>query len=372
MSSQSVRRIFFLSPYPFGSAPGQRFRYEQYVQLLTDNNFKLDFFSFLDPRTNEILYKKGHFIRRFSGLIYGFLKRFALLSVIHKADYVFIFREAAPIGPPVFEWIIAKIFRKKIIYDFDDAIWTTDKPQEGAWERLIRWRWKVRSICTWSYKVSCGNEYLCNYARSFNKNVVLNPTTIDTNYHRYTTSFKKNENEIVVGWTGSHSTLKYLDEIVPVIQYLEKRYPSLVFLVIANQKPTLSITSLRFIQWSKETEIEDLAKIDIGIMPLPNDEWSKGKCGFKLLQYMSLKKPSIASPVGVNTTIIDNGVDGLISDSADQWVEAIEKLINDVNLRTRLGEAGRRKVELHYSVSSNTSNFLLLFQSSAINTSATR
>lgn len=372
MSSQGARRIFFLSPYPFGSAPGQRFRYEQYVQSLTDNNFKTDFFSFLDPGTNEILYKKGHFIRRFSGLIYGFVKRFALLFVIHKADYVFIFREAAPIGPPFFEWIIAKIFLKKIIYDFDDAIWTTDKQQERSWQTLIRCRWKVRSICAWSYKVSCGNEYLCNYARSYNKNVVLNPTTIDTNYHRHTRLFEKDENGIVIGWTGSHSTLKYLDEIVPVIQYLEKKYPSLVFLVIANQKPTLSITSLKFIQWNKETEIDDLSKIDVGIMPLPDDEWSKGKCGFKLLQYMALDIPAVASPVGVNVEIINNGVDGFLCSKSDEWIDALEKLISNPQLRKDLGRAGRRIVEDRYSVSSNTANFLWLFQSSAIKTSATR
>lgn len=362
MSSQSVRNIFFLCPYPVGSVPGQRFRYEQYIQLLADKDFKLDFFPFLDPATNEILYKKGHLMPKFFGLIYGFIKRFSLLFVIHKADYVFIFREATPIGPPFFEWIISKAFRKKVIYDFDDAIWITDKLKEGRLEKFIRWRSKVESICSWSYKVSCGNEYLCNYARQFNKNVVLNPTTIDT-VHLHNPDFypKPSRDVTTIGWTGSHSTLKYLDALVPVISQLEQKY-QIRFLVIADKKPDLELNSLEFLPWKETTEALDLLQIDIGVMPLPDDEWSRGKCGFKALQYLALEIPAIISPVGVNKIIVTPDVNGYLCESDAEWYNKLELLINDQSKRNQLGKAGRLAVEKRYSMSSNSANFLSLFE----------
>ena len=143
-------------------------------------------------------------------------------------DFVFIHREATPLGPPIFEWILAKVLKKKIIYDFDDAIWLTDRQQESVLLRIAKWRSKVGSICKWAYKVSCGNEYLCNYAALFNKNVVYNPTTIDTeNLHHPSQILYpiKHPDRIRIGWTGSHSTLKYLDEIQPVLHKILNEYP---------------------------------------------------------------------------------------------------------------------------------------------------
>jgi glycosyltransferase involved in cell wall biosynthesis len=305
----------------------------------------------------------------------GFVRRLSSLGAAAGSDIIFIHREVTPVGPPIFEWIIAKVMDKKIVYDFDDAIWLTDK-NESTLSRIARWRSKVGNIARWSHKVSCGNHYLRDFARTFNANAIYNPTTIDTSYHSRKllteTTEATEKNKIVIGWTGSHSTLKYLDEIVPAIQHLEKKYPSLVFVVIANQMPALPIKSLRFVPWNRETEIEDLSTIDIGIMPLPNDNWSKGKCGFKLLQYMAVGIPSVASPVGANVEIITHGVEGFICDGIQQWIESLEKLINDEMLRRQMGKAGRAKVENRYSVESNASTFLTLFVPSAINAKATR
>ena len=364
-------KILFLAPYPLKSSPSQRFRFEQYFTVLDTNGHTYTFQSFLSPKGWKNIYSKGRQLRKAWAIASGFLRRLTILPKAAGVDIVFVHRELTPVGPPVFEWLIAKVLGKKIVYDFDDAIWLTDRKNESWFDRMLRQRSKVASICRWSHVVSCGNEFLCSYARNYNRNVRYNPTTIDLAYHRLISPTKTND-EIVIGWTGSHSTLKYLESIVPVIQRLEKTYSNLVFLVIADKAPILNISSLRFIPWKEESEIQDLSMIDVGIMPLPDDDWSRGKCGFKLLQYMSLRKPSIASPVGVNTTIITNGVDGLICNTVNEWVEGIRKLIKDPNLRMELGEAGRRKVEASYSVSSNTLNFLSLFQSSAISTRATR
>jgi glycosyltransferase involved in cell wall biosynthesis len=357
-------KILFLVPYPPGEAPSQRFRFEQYLPILRQQGFTIRMQSFTASSDWRVLYARGKALHKLAILFRGLFRRLVMLPTLPAYSMVFIHREAAPVGSPVFEWIIAKVFRKKIIYDFDDAIWLTDKNRESFVERMLRWRSKAGFICRWSYRISCGNAYLAGYARKFNSRVVINPTTIDTetlhNPKRYTV--ERDPSRITIGWTGSHSTLKYLDGIVPVIQRLEEKFHRVTFLIIADRNPELPLDHVTFIPWSKEHEARDLLKMDIGIMPLPDDEWTRGKCGFKALQYMAMEIPCVASPVGVNTEIIDQGINGFLAGNAEEWVASLEKLINDATLRIVMGQEGRKKVEALYSVSSNAAHFLSLFE----------
>lgn len=358
----SNKKIVFIVPYPFGIAPGQRFRYEQYLAILR-LDFSVDIRPFLDEQTYALLYKPSNTWRKVWGIVKGFTLRVFSLPAIANADFVFIYREAAPVGPPILEWIIAKLLHKKIIYDFDDAIWLTDKHKESVLFSVIRWRSKVASICKWSYKVSCGNEYLCAYARQFSNQVTYNPTTIDTEtlHNRKLYTVVKNPSKTVIGWTGSHSTLKYLKVIEAGLIELTKKYPSLELVVIADQEPELTLKNVKFIPWSYTTEITGLLEADIGIMPLPDDQWAKGKCGFKALQYMALELPAIASPVGVNAQIIEHRKNGFLCSTPEEWITAIDQLLTDKELREQIGKAGREKILNEFSVKSNTQNFLNLF-----------
>ncbi|HWA33430.1 MAG TPA: glycosyltransferase family 4 protein [Cyclobacteriaceae bacterium] len=354
-------KILFLVPYPLNESPSQRFRFEQYFDSLKSRGHTFEIHPFFREQNWRLIYGNKHSFKIWI-IISGFWRRLMLVPRISRFDAVFVHREAAPIGPPVFEWLIAKIFRKKIIYDFDDAIWLTDKTNESAATKFFKWRRKVGSICSWSYKVSCGNDYLCNYARQFNTRVIYNPSTIDTS--RITSEVLKQTSteKIVIGWTGSHSTLKYLESLESVFLELERNHPMLEVLVIGDKRPILKIKSMKFLNWSAETELEDLAKIDIGVMPLPDDEWSKGKCGFKALQYMSLGKPAVVSPVGANIQIVENGVNGFHCAGFEDWIKRLSYLIKETAVRTAMGENGRRKVLKDYSVASNTDNFLSLFE----------
>jgi glycosyltransferase involved in cell wall biosynthesis len=358
------KSILFLVPYPAGQAPSQRFRFEQYLQALRNAGAAISLQSFWDESTWRILYQKGHTMRKSFGFLLGKLKRVYVLLSLHKYDFVFIHREVLPIGPPVLEWMIAKVFKKKIIYDFDDAIWLPNTSENNQIVSALKWHRKVRSICRWSYKVSCGNEYLAAYARQFNTRVILNPSTIDTELlHNPSLFGAPPERPLTIGWTGSHSTLSYLNQFQPVLKWLEDHVTvQFRFLVIADQAPSLKFKSLEYLPWKKETEMEDLMKIDIGIMPLMDDPWAKGKCGFKILQYMALGIPTVASPVGVNTKIIAHGANGFLCNSVDEWQKSLESLIASKELRLLIGSAGRKNVIENYSVSSNTGNFLSLFE----------
>lgn len=357
-------KVLFLVPYPLAEAPSQRFRFEQYQDLLKARGHEIQIQSFLPPRKWRLFYQPGHATMKTLMMVSGFVKRVGVLFMIGRFHRVFIHREAAPVGPPVLEWIIGRILKKKIIYDFDDAIWLTDKKNEPWLERTLRSRNKVSSICAWSHTISCGNEYLRKYALKFNPNAVLNPTTVDTeNVHNVAvhSGAGRPDGRVLVAWTGSHSTLKYLYLLQNVLRQIQQKFTNVDLLVIADKPPEMDLARLSFQPWSSETEITDLSRADIGIMPLPDDEWSKGKCGFKALQYLALGIPAVASNVGVNSEIIQDGRNGRLCSTDEDWLRALEDLITRPELRIELGNAGRRTVVERYSMISNSENFLSLF-----------
>jgi glycosyltransferase involved in cell wall biosynthesis len=356
-------RILFLIPYPPGQAPSQRFRFEQYLALLVQQGYYYHLAPFISQDTWAILYKPGHNLQKVAGIIGGFMKRISQLITASNYDYVFIHREAAPLGPPLLEWIIAKVLRKRIIYDFDDAIWLANISEANRLAAGLKFHHKVDSICRWAYRNSCGNAYLAAYARQFNHNTIINPTTIDTILLHNRVRNQTASDKLVIGWTGTHSTLKYLEPIVPVLARLEAEGIDFEFRVISNQAPLLSmpLKSLRFVQWRKETEIDDLLSFHFGLMPLEDDLWAQGKCAFKALQYLALGMPAVVSPVGMNTEVVQNDYNGYVCQTPDEWYTALRKLLVDTDLRIRLSKAARITVEQRYSVQSNASNFLQLF-----------
>jgi len=353
---ENKKSILFITPYPKGEAPSQRFRFEQYLSSI-ENNFTVEQHSFWNKKSWENLYKKSNFILKLYFFLTAFLKRFILLFKVSKFDYVFIHREATPVGPPFTEFIIAKLFRKKIIYDFDDAIWIHNVSDKNKAVKYLKSNWKVKHICKWSYKVVCGNNYLATYAQQFNNQVNVIPTTIDLSYHK---KIEQQKNVLTIGWTGTHSTLKHLELLVPTIQKLEKQF-KFKFLVISDKKPNYKLESLQFIQWNKTTEIEDLNRIDIGVMPLYDSKWEKGKCGFKGLQYMALGIPSVMSPVGVNKEIITDNKNGFLAKTAEEWFVILSKLLADKELRINTGRAGKETIKDKYAVAVNTPKYLGLF-----------
>lgn len=331
------------------------------MRHLEENGFSTTVKPFFTKRAHFAFYQSGNLLSKIHALIESYWRRLPLLLHARSFDFIFVHREATPAGPPFIEWWLAKVLHKRIIYDFDDAIWLTDKKGESQITRLLRSRSKVRSVCRWSYRISCGNEYLAAYARNYNARVKVNPTTIDLSLHSPVQNPNQVAEIVTIGWTGSSSTLKYLEPLVPILQSLEKKY-SVEILVIADRNPRLPFENFRFQPWKKETEIADLSQMDIGIMPLPLDEWSQGKCGFKALQYMALGIPAAVSPVGINKEIVQHGCEGYCCNSPSEWFQFLERLILDPALRKRMGERGCQKVKKRYSTASNAATFLSLFQ----------
>jgi glycosyltransferase involved in cell wall biosynthesis len=353
------RQVLMIVQYPENVSPGQRFRFELYKDLLAKHQYKVTTKPFFDLKGYEVIHRHGFLLKKSFATIKGFARRLALLLTIAKYDYILLQREVAPLGPPVYEWMYIKLFGKKLIYDFDDAIWLSSTSEQNSIAAAFKFAGKVADICRWAHKVSCGNEYLCTWARQFNTNVVYNPTCVDTE-KRHNLLADHDAGRITIGWTGSFSTLKYLEMVENALNKLQESYEFDVK-IICNEAPSLNVKNVKYIPWSEENEVTELATCQIGLMPLTDDEWSEGKCGFKLIQYLSLGIPAVSSPVGVNKTIIDEGINGFFASTDEGWFTAIEKLILDADLRKKMGLAGRSKIIARYSLLSNEANFLSLF-----------
>jgi glycosyltransferase involved in cell wall biosynthesis len=352
--------VYFIVPAPLEISPGQRFRFEHYLPYLTEQDIRFRISSFYSLPAWNTLYTKGNKIHKIVFVLSGFVRRCIDLFRISRYSFVYLYREAAPLGPPVFEWIIAKLFRKKIIYDFDDAIWIPFISEYNKKASQLKNFGKVAKICRWSSKVSVGNKYLGEFAKQNNSDVFIIPTVVNTEAVHNKLQDQTTATP-AIGWTGTFSTLKYLDMVLPVLREIQEKY-DFTFIVIADKDPQLPLKNYRFIKWNRDTETNDLLGFHIGLMPLYDDEISKGKCGFKAIQYMSLGIPAVVSPVGVNAEIVEDGINGFVCASSQEWKSKLEILLTDSLLRIKMGVAAREKIQSNYSVKATTKAFGDLFK----------
>jgi glycosyltransferase involved in cell wall biosynthesis len=354
-------KILIFTPAPANISPSQRFRIEHYIKLGKEKGVDFTVKPFYSNKTWSVLHLKNHLFQKVGGIFWGFVKRFFSLFTLFNYDFVYIHREAAPVGPPVIEWLIAKVFRKKIVYDFDDNIWTSLASEANPGVARIKCAWKCANICKMSYLVSVGNDFLAKYALQYNKNVHVIPTVVNTeNYHNKLKN--QDEGKITIGWTGTYTNLHNLSKISGVIKKLKEKY-DFNFHIIANKDPMLEGVEYIYKKWNLQSEISDLLEMHIGIMPLANTDIELGKCGFKAIQYASLGIPAVVSPVGANKNVITDGIEGYWADSEEEWYNKLEKLICDKELRKQMGQNGRNKMLSKYSVETYKDVFFGFFTS---------
>ncbi|MBT9138962.1 MAG: N-acetyl-alpha-D-glucosaminyl L-malate synthase [Syntrophomonadaceae bacterium] len=225
-------------------------------------------------------------------------------------------------------------------------------PQRDSLLLKLRYKNSIPEILKASSYVITGNDYLRNYALRFNRNVAVIPTSIDTDKYTAKRKASKKKDKIIIGWMGSRSTAFYLEQLKGVFKALSQKYRIGLHIIGADEYRIkgVDITNKR---WSLEKEVADLRELDIGVAPLIDDGWGRGKCGLKVLQYMGIGIPCVSSNVGVNAEIIVDGVNGFLAGTESEWIEKLSLLIEDKTLRRRLGAAGRRTVEKDFSLKEN-------------------
>lgn len=355
--------VMVLAPYRFDTAPGQRFRIEQWMPKLEERGARFHFSPFMSEELSAILYQPGRTLRKVRAMIADLVRRLVDAMRARRYDVVFLHREAALIGPPLIERLIAAL-DVPIVYEFDDAIYVPYVSPSNRYLSLLKFpAQKTDRICRMAAHVIVGNEVLRDYAVERNRNVTIVPTTIDTD--KYTPSCEyEPDGELVIGWSGSYSSVQYLDALKPVFSQLRKQHRFRVE-VIGATTFTMDDVEVRSQPWVASSEVEDLRRIHIGVMPLPDEDWARGKCALKALQYMALGIPTVVSPVGANAEVIRDGVDGLYATTTDEWIARLSSLLSSTALRRRLGEAGRRRVVERYSAAEHAPRVWAVLESCA-------
>lgn len=341
-------RVLFIASHRPDRSPGQRFRFEQYIGALEKAGWRCDHSHIVTAEDDRILYRPGNYLEKARFVQRCYKVRQGDVERMNDYDVIFLYREALMTRSIRFEQKFRR-GRAKLIFDFDDSVWLPNVSDANR-----RWSWlkdasKTSRLIGMSDLVFAGNAYLADYARRFNASTLIMPTTIDTDEYRPRQG--RSEGPVVIGWSGSITTIQHFRFAIPALRALKDTYGDRVaFRVIGDgtyAEPALGVQGL---PWRKETELDDLRAMDIGIMPLPDDEWARGKCGLKGLQYMALGLPTIMSPVGVNSEIIQDGQDGFLAGSTEEWVRKLSRLIDDADLRRRTGEAARKTVVERYSL----------------------
>jgi len=354
--SEARARILFVAVHPPNHAPSQRYRFEQYMDYLAEHGLETTYSPVLRADEYAAMYRPGGVARKALSVGRGVLRR--LREALEASDYeiVIVQREAIQLGTSAFEAAVGRS-SANLVFDFDDAIWLPDVSPANRQFSWLKRPGKVPKIISHSDMVFAGNEYLADYARQFNANVHIVPTTIDT--REYVPRPPRGDERICIGWSGSFSTIKHFELAVPVLKQVRERFGDQVyFKLIGDPAYRNDGLGIRAHPWCAKTEVADLSELDVGIMPLPDDAWSRGKCGLKGLQYMGLGIPAIMSPVGVNKEIVVDGENGYLASSNEDWAEKLARLIQSVELRQQLGAAARDTVVKRYSVESQKDKYL--------------
>ncbi len=364
-----MKKILFIVDHRLNRSPSQRYRFEQYLEYFKSNGFEWELSEIITEKDDSIFYKPGNYVKKVGIILKSFLIRFKDLRRAKHVDVVFIQREALLIGSSYFEKQLSK--RSNVIFDFDDSIWLLDTSPENKKFEFLKNPNKTKINIQHAHTVIAGNAYLADYAKQYNNNTVIIPTTIDTNFHKPKPELRnkvfdsaQTDRKIVIGWSGSISTIKHFEMALPVLKILQKKYPNQIAIhVIGQEAYSNSEIDVVSKSWSAQTEVDDINQFDIGIMPIPNDEWAKGKCGLKGLSYMACGVATVMSPVGVNNDIIKHGVNGYLASNEQEWIDCLSLLIESSELRQRIGNMGRETVSQYYSVEANKEKYLAVLNS---------
>lgn len=355
-------RILLMTRYGAKGA-SSRYRSLQYLAFLEQQGFQVDVHSLMDDEYLTNLYA-GRRVNR-KRMLRTFLSRALKLSRSRSYDLLWIEKELMPYIPAGIENLL-RSHRVPFIVDFDDAIFHGyDQHQSLLVRKLLGG--KIKNIVKHSSIVIAGNPYLAeSLLKAGAPQVEILPSVVDLEKYKMKDHTDGRSGVPTVGWIGTPMTARYLAIVEDAISDAAQKSPIKVLTIgISNMDVPKMNVAVETTPWSERTEVASLLQVDIGIMPLTDDPWARGKSGLKLIQYMACGLPVIASPVGVNRDIVEHGVNGYLCRTQEEWTDAIVSLSTDRELRSRLGSAGRRKVEEKYSLRSAAPRLASILKSAA-------
>jgi glycosyltransferase involved in cell wall biosynthesis len=338
--------LLALLPYPLDTTPSQRFRLEQWAPLLArDHGLRVHFAPFADPALGALLARPGRVAAKAAGMALATAARLPAVLRARRNDAVVVHRAVCLAGPALLERVLAAA-GPPLLFDFDDAIWLRHTSGANALFDRLKFPGKTATLCRLADRVVVGSEHLAGWARRHSARVDVVPTSIDT--AAYEVRDRVPGERVVVGWTGSATSMTHLEAAAPLLRRLAAARP-VEIRVLSTRRPLLPDVPFVFRHWTPENEVEEIRAFDVGIKPMPDDEWARGKCPMKELQYLALSVPAVCSAVGGSREAVQDGDNGFLVSSEDEWMEALLRLVDDPALRARLGASGRRTVLERYS-----------------------
>jgi glycosyltransferase involved in cell wall biosynthesis len=346
--------LLALVPYPLDTTPSQRFRLEQWAPLLArDHGIRVHFAPFAGAALGALLARPGQVARKAAGMALATAARLPAVLRARRYDAVVVHRALCLAGPAVLERVLAA-GGPPLLFDFDDAIWLRHTSGANALFDRLKFPGKTATSCRLADRVVVGSDYLAGWARQHSARVDVVPTSIDTS--AYEVRDRAPGPRVVVGWTGSATSMTHLEAAAPLLRRLAAARP-VEIRVLSTRTPVLPEVPVVFRYWTPENEVEEIRAFDVGIKPMPDDEWARGKCPMKELQYLALRVPAVCAAVGGSREAVRHGDNGFLVSTEEEWMAALLALVDDPALRARLGEAGRRTVLERYASGRSAAGF---------------
>jgi glycosyltransferase involved in cell wall biosynthesis len=342
-------RVLALASYPLEAA-SSRYRILQFLDPLAKRGIDVEFSPFLDSTLFAALYAPRKLIPRLPLLAWRALVRVVGAWRAARADVVFVQREAMLAGPPVVEWIAARVLRRPLVLDLDDATYIAYRsPVYGGLAPRLKWPSKTDTLIRWARVVVCGNPNIAAHVRALGAEAVVVPTVVDLRAFKPLDALPHEVPNI--GWIGTHGTFPFLERLLPLFERLarEQRFR---LTIVGSGRAEVRVPGVEVDcrPWQLDREVDDFRALDVGVYPVGDDAWSAGKSGFKAVQYMACGVPFVMSPVGVCATMGISGETHFLARSDEEWLDALRRLLADAELRRRMGRAGRAFAEEHYSM----------------------
>lgn len=342
-------RVLAFTVKPRASAD-TRYRILQYIPFAECDGVHVNHHSLMNDRFFQWQMENSHILARLLLLPWLLILRFwQVLIEAPRYDAVWISREMAPLGPPLFEWLLVSRCRR-VVMDVDDALHIVDKEGSRWLPRLLRDYGKFGRMASRYAVVVCGNEFLADFYRSHGGTVRIIPTVVNADDYA---SVEPSPSALIrIGWIGTPLNRHHVDIVGTALTSLAREKLFEVVLVGIDEPLNWKLPHLRYLRWALANEVSFFNEFDIGIMPLKDSSFARGKCAFKLIQYMAAGLPVVASPVGANIDVVHDGVNGFLADTEERWVTSLRQLIEDAELRQRMGKSGRELVRERYSTQS--------------------
>ncbi|MEP7337473.1 MAG: glycosyltransferase [Acidobacteriota bacterium] len=352
--------VLTLVPSEQGYSPGQRSSIELWEQALAAAGIRLHYAPFETSRLRQILHQPGKTAAKAWEMLRAYEGRLRLLDELDRFDAVFVYREAALLGPAFLEKRIAR--RKPIIYQLDDPLFVPYRSPSNGLFSYLKCFSKVAEICRLSKVVIVNSPQIREYAEQYNGNLWQVPCLVDAEQYVFDSAQPESDNDkVCLGWSGSPSTVGNLRIVAPALRALAEEAPHRVHL-IGNAQFDLPGVNFTAQAWCAETEINDLRRLQIGLAPVPVNEWNKRKFYMKTAQYMALGIVPVCTPLGANTQVIRHGENGFLADSTVEWVECLRLLINDHDLRRKLSYQAARDAHDKYTLQANQEKIVAAFR----------